>query len=80
MAKSYDSPSAYLLIHIRPSAHRSPPSPNDQDQPGRLEGLQATESQNAGPVNCIRLFGLLFRMSPLTSPLFFIEIQHSVAD
>ena len=38
--------------------------PNAPDQlPGRLERLQPTENQNAGPVNCIRLFCALFKMS-----------------
>jgi hypothetical protein len=30
---------------------------------GRLQRLQPMKNQNAGPVNCIRLFGALFSMS-----------------
>src|SRR5258708_5351134 len=38
---------------------RGPLSANAKDQlPGRLERLLPTQSQNAGPVNCIRLFGI----------------------
>jgi hypothetical protein len=41
-------------------------SPNVPDQlPGRLARIQAAQNQDAGPVNCIRLFGALLRMSPL---------------
>jgi hypothetical protein len=36
-----------------------PKRPNAKDQlPGRLQGLQGADNRNAGPVNCIRLFGL----------------------
>jgi hypothetical protein len=46
---------------------------NDKDQlPGRLQRLQATQNEDAGPVNCIRLFGRVglpvqasFLMAPL---------------
>jgi hypothetical protein len=32
--------------------------PNDPDQlPGRLQRLQPTQNEYAGPVNCIRSFG-----------------------
>jgi hypothetical protein len=44
--------------------------PNDKDQlPGRLQRLQPPENQNAGPVNCIRWFGLKILNVPV-SPRF----------
>src|SRR5262249_48174508 len=62
-AKVWDARSGQELFPI------CPPPPNAPDQlPGRLQRLQPIEDQNAGPVNCIRWFGALFRMS-LARPL-----------
>ena len=43
--------------------------PNDPDQlPGRLQRLHISEGENAGPVNCIRWFGLKIVNSPVSFP------------
>jgi hypothetical protein len=43
--------------------------PNVPDQlPGRLQRLETTENQNAGPVNCIRLFGSANLRCPFLVP------------
>ena len=48
--------------------------PNAPDQlPGRLQRRQPTKNQNAGPVNCIRLFGF----ENLQCPLFLFPFSSS---
>ena len=49
----------YVALSVFKSSLNQMRLPNDQDQlPGRLLGHCTLERENAGPVNCIRLFGV----------------------